>query len=71
MPHVYKELHSSFVSLVWFQSGRSLPLGNQWMWPSGGIGAPQGCRELFWGVGVLGVNWGLVVTPGTQRPEGV
>ena len=24
MPHAYKELHSSFVSLVWFRTGRSL-----------------------------------------------
>ena len=34
MPNVYKELHSSFVSLAWFWSGRSLPPGNQWdCWP--------------------------------------
>ena len=30
MSNVYKELHSSFVSLAWSQSGRSLPLENQW-----------------------------------------
>ena len=31
MPNVYKELHSSFVSLAWSWSGRSLPPGNQWV----------------------------------------
>ena len=30
VPNVYKELHSSFVSLAWSQSGRSLTPGDQW-----------------------------------------
>ena len=58
MPHVYKELHSSFVSLVWFWSGRSLPPGE----PVGV--AIWGCQGVSEGVrGVLGAFLELQKSP--------
>ena len=44
--HMFIELHSSFVSLAWFQSGRSLSPGNQWGGHLGGVrrvGGVSGC----------------------------
>ena len=42
MPFAYKELHSSFVSLAWFQPGRSLPQGTS---GGGHLGEGQGVSE--------------------------
>ena len=46
VPNVYNSLQSSFLSLAWPWSGRSLPKGNQWEWQDPGQGPLPGLGEV-------------------------
>ena len=45
-PKLYNSLQSSFLSLAWTWSGRSLPKGNQWDWWDPGQGPLSGHGEV-------------------------
>ena len=46
VPNVYNNMHSSFLSLAWHWSGRSLPKGNQWEWWNPGQGPLPGLGDV-------------------------
>ena len=46
VPDVYNGVQSSFLSLAWPWSGRSLPKGNQWEWWDPGQGPLPGLGEV-------------------------